>query len=589
MFLITTADQRFWPSGGPVLFLGEWCKLYDQKHIYERLESETLAYHWDDRARLYADYRYLGGVYEKYLDTLVSKLNDLHRVNHSQRFWRIVVGPWLRYFIEIFYDRYLSVCAAADRQCVTDTLIADTSRLAPPLDFPEFNKWFASDFYNHTLYSWLIERTQRLPYHKILAESESADAGSYTSVGRDIIAGLISGVARVMPAERTQISLLTTQLSAVDLLRLNIALRQFPWLAAPPIRVKQRPAASPSSRRRLLLEDGNTPFEKLLDAAIAEYVPLAYVEAFEDLRKRAHKAYPRKSNVIVTSAAETFDEAFKIWTASQVDKGATVTMSQHGGSFGACLWMSTEDHQIRISNRFYSWGWRDETTPSIKPMPGFKLIGIEKRIRYSNSGRILWALASCPRYSFRMMSIPVAGQFLSYLEEQFRLASALPPQVRVRITVRLYPEKYGWSEGLRWRERFPDIEIDDGTRNMEGQLSRSSLFIGTYNATTFLETLAADFPTIMFWDPRYWELRPNAQPYYDRLQKVGIFHTSPESAASKINEVYKDPLKWWSLPAVQEVRHEFCERFARTNNEWIREWKLELSGLNQSSSRSAGA
>ena len=90
MFLITTADQRFWPSGGPVLFLGEWCKLYDQKHIYERLESETLAYHWDDRARLYADYRYLGGVYEKYLDTLVSKLNDLHRVNHSQRFWREV-------------------------------------------------------------------------------------------------------------------------------------------------------------------------------------------------------------------------------------------------------------------------------------------------------------------------------------------------------------------------------------------------------------------------------------------------------------------------------------------------------------------
>jgi putative transferase (TIGR04331 family) len=582
MFLITTANQQFWPNRGPVLFLGEWCKLYSQKHVYERLESQTLAYHWDDRARLYSDYQYLGGVYEKYLDALVSKLNDVHRVSHSHHFWRIVIGPWLRYFIEIFYDRYLSIRAAADRGCVSDTLIADTSRIAPPLDFPEFNNLFASDSYNHKLYSWLIERTQCLPFHKISTQPEPADLESYKSSNRDVVAGLISRVARFMPAAWTRISLLTTQLPAVELLRLNKALRQFPRPAAPPIRVRQRRAPNPSLRHELLLESGNTSFEKLLDVAIAEHIPFAHVEEFEDLRVRAHKAYPQWSKVIVTSAAETFDEAFKIWTASQVDEGSAFAMSQHGGSFGACLWMSTEDHQIAISKRFYTWGWPDDTNPSVKPMPAFKLVGIEKRIRWSNSGRILWALASCPRYSFRMMSIPVAGQLLSYLEEQFRLASALPPQVRDRITVRLYPERYGWEEGLRWRERFPDIEIDDGSKNMEKLLSRSSLLISTYNATTFLETLSADFPTIIFWNPLYWELRPDAQRYYDVLQNVGIFHTSPESAASQINEVYKDTQKWWKRPAVQEARLQFCERFARTRKDWLREWSSELTGLNRS-------
>jgi putative transferase (TIGR04331 family) len=578
MFLITTADRRFWPGDGPVLFLGEWCKLYGQKHVYEKMESETLAYHWDDRSRLYSDYRYLGGVYEKYLDALFPKLNAVHRVNHSQRFWRIVVGPWLRYFVEILYDRYLSISAAADRGCVSDTLIADTSNISPPLDFPEFNNRFAADSYNHRLYSWLIERTQCLPFHKTSGQPEIPGTASHKSSGRDMIAGLISCVGRVMPPKLTQISLLTTQLPTADLLRLNKALRQFPWPAAPPIRVQRRPPPNPSLRRGLLLQSGNTPFEKLLDLAIAEHMPFAHVEAFADLRRRALKSYPRRSKVIVTSAAETFDEAFKIWAASQVDKGATFTMSQHGGSFGACLWMSTEGHQIKISNRFYSWGWSDETVPSIRAMPALKLVGIQKRIRCSNSGRILWALASCPRYSFRMMSIPVAGQLLSYIEEQFRLAGALPPPVRDRITVRLYPESYGWDEGLRWRERFPDIEIDDGSANMDKQLSRSSLFISTYNATTYLETLAADFPTVIFWDPRYWELRSNAQPYYDLLQTAGIFHTSPESAALKISEVYEDPLAWWRQPAVQEARLEFCERFARTNKDWLAEWKSELSG-----------
>ena len=31
------------------------------------MNSETLPYHWDDRSRLYSDYRYLEGVYEKAL------------------------------------------------------------------------------------------------------------------------------------------------------------------------------------------------------------------------------------------------------------------------------------------------------------------------------------------------------------------------------------------------------------------------------------------------------------------------------------------------------------------------------------------
>src|SRR5437660_7318925 len=128
MFLITTADQRFWRTTERVLFLGEWCKLYDQKHVYERLTSETLPYHWDDRDRLFSDYQYLGAVYERYLEALAPKFNALHRIDQSTRFWRIVVGPWLRYFIEILYDRYLSISAAADRRCVSDTLISDPTQ-----------------------------------------------------------------------------------------------------------------------------------------------------------------------------------------------------------------------------------------------------------------------------------------------------------------------------------------------------------------------------------------------------------------------------------------------------------------------------
>ena len=63
MFLITTADKRFWKTGEPVLFLGEWCKLFPERHIWEKLDYEVLPYHWDDRKRLYEDYLSLNDVY----------------------------------------------------------------------------------------------------------------------------------------------------------------------------------------------------------------------------------------------------------------------------------------------------------------------------------------------------------------------------------------------------------------------------------------------------------------------------------------------------------------------------------------------
>src|SRR5437870_13207002 len=105
MFLITTADQQFWRTNDRVLFLGEWCKLYSQRHVWLAMDSETLPYHWNDRTRLLSDHSYLTAVYEKYLEELAPKLNKIHGISQSARFWRIVVGPWLQYFIVIFYDR----------------------------------------------------------------------------------------------------------------------------------------------------------------------------------------------------------------------------------------------------------------------------------------------------------------------------------------------------------------------------------------------------------------------------------------------------------------------------------------------------
>ena len=106
--LITTAIEETWPKDKdkPVLFLGEWCKLYHRKSLWKDMNAKTAPYHWDDRKKLIGDYRLLQTTHEKFLIQLSGILNKLHNTNHSERYWRILIGPWLGWFVQIVFDRW---------------------------------------------------------------------------------------------------------------------------------------------------------------------------------------------------------------------------------------------------------------------------------------------------------------------------------------------------------------------------------------------------------------------------------------------------------------------------------------------------
>jgi putative transferase (TIGR04331 family) len=70
-----------------------------------------------------------------------------------------------------------------------------------------------------------------------------------------------------------------------------------------------------------------------------------------------------------------------------------------------------------------------------------------------------------------------------------------------------------------------------------------------------------DVPTVVFWNPRHWELRDSAIPYFSDLARVGIFHDTPESAARHVAAVWDDVDAWWLSAAVRDVRERFMRRY----------------------------
>ena len=84
-----------------------------------------------------------------------------------------------------------------------------------------------------------------------------------------------------------------------------------------------------------------------------------------------------------------------------------------------------------------------------------------------------------------------------------------------------------------------------------------------------METLPNNIPSIIFWDPNYWELKLSANHYFKKLKEVGIFHNTPLSAAQQLNKIQGDISNWWQKDAVQDARKEFCKNFAHFEKDYV--------------------
>ncbi len=592
MLLVTTADERTWKTNEKILFLGEWCKRYTRRHVWSTLQHETLPYHWDDRTKLYRDFLYLREVYERYLAALTQSLNTLHGCNHSTRYWRILIGPWLRYFIEILYDRFLSIEKAVEGRNVNLTWIMESDPWAwVPADFWAFQRFFISDQWNHFIYKEIIKEFRQIKYQVIQEPNtplnlrvDDFDAifnsteSKKTSCSKRIAAALTDWYSHNIPSKFNRIVFISTYWSSLDKAAIQLALGQLPYLESEAIKYPN-PVIQPKKREYLKLSLATDLFEIILEKLICKQIPAAYTEGYEEFQNKALSHFPKRVKAIFTANAYNSDDGFKIWAAGQVEKKMKLLIAQHGGNYGTALWSQTEEHQIAISDRFYSWGWEKKDDKRIKRMPALKLFRLKTEIKPDPTGKILWIQMAIPRYSYWMYSIPVSSQFLNYFNEQVSFAKKLSSPARELLRLRLYHLSYGWDIIERFTDNGLGEYIDTANPTFISALNTSRLSISTYNATTYLETFAANYPTLLFWNPEHWELRQTAQPYFEGLIKAGILHYTPESAATKVNEIYADPISWWNQPEVQAAKDKFCNEFAFTSDNWLREWKTELSSL----------
>jgi putative transferase (TIGR04331 family) len=585
--LITTALEDSWVFDAPVLFLGEWCKMYGRQHVWKNMDAKVVSFHWNDRIKLEDDYEYLCGLYERVLRRLANQLNEIHGVDHSLRYWRILIGPWLAYFIHILFDRWESIQRAVSSYSVTETTILTGQKESKTPDSMEhfFSELMVSHEWNHAIYAFIIEKfTAVRCVNKINSRSpDSAPEGNSgrkeVSLKRKIFTVYSEFAARF--SKNDKLFLIATYLSAFDELKLHLRFQQAPhlWATIPPV------ACAVDRKKRNWVCDlpEQSAFEKCLAALIPMQIPATYLEGYKRLIDQTQNLpWPQSPRLIFTSNVLWHDTISMAYSASQIEKGAKLLYGQHGG-FGLLKFQWAEKHEREIADRYLTWGWSDEGSANIVPVGILKSINKYKKSEGAEKNRLLLVRGLWPPYTFRLDSGVGLPQLLADIDRCIKFAGFLPESIRNNsLIVRLYPLSNAFSsmerkvdrssedyycEDIRWRNSMPEVQLNDGSDPIEKLVVLSRLVIYTYNGGTgYLEFMAANVPVIAFWDMKASPVRDSAVSFFDDLKRVGIFHETSESAAAHVNKIWDDVEGWWRSTEVVEVLRRFKANYCHQPN-----------------------
>lgn len=109
-YLATTAASEVWDLDGKLLLLGPWCLAGRNRRLLEGKDYTMVESPWRPFGpKIKEAASYCHSIYEESLPEIARALNNLHSVSYPERYWRILVGPWLLHFISVFYERYVRI------------------------------------------------------------------------------------------------------------------------------------------------------------------------------------------------------------------------------------------------------------------------------------------------------------------------------------------------------------------------------------------------------------------------------------------------------------------------------------------------
>ncbi len=578
---LTTIDD-FYTDKEDTIFLGEWC--FDSLENTKNFKINN--YHYKNLEEVFNNTKYCYKVFTKIVPIISPVMNQIHNKEYDTRYWEILLGPWLWFFICVTYDRYLSLSYISKKYEKLEVIISDKN-----YTFDYFIDQYSliqDDFVNYLIFSQIIKEInfnfkvrskdgsiyvnkidQNVSLKGIIQNTKKQNINIDIKYLLKFPFRLLNSFKKFMGTRQNKFININMPLGGMVSKNLYKELNQYYYYENLIIELPFKKNISDTNLRDMIIPELNSegPFLSLLGRILFKNIPKEYLENYHFNQTNIQKYLNIKipSIIGVRHSGELRSE-LRFLISEYSRRGSKIISCQEGGGKGArkiCL--MDEKIDAKLSDCYLTWGY-DSEIANTKKFYFTKLFWL-KKYNYNKHGNIVILGASCRKFFFSYYS----GQLPSYNKKLLSLNSGLIKNINKENFNKLvyrFHHQMGYKEIEFFKKKFPALMIStrEQTSHFYDLFFKSSLMIITTDFTTIKQSFVCNHPTILFWDKEYFEVRDSGIKYYELLHDSGILYYDSKKCAIKINQISDDPMKWWMSDEVQRAKDNYLENYGRISD-----------------------
>lgn len=575
--LVTSSEEKCWDKNAALLFLDEGCLKFNQREQLQDIAYEVFHAEINTPDGYRNSRNYVDDLYIRLRDSLGSTLNHYHQVNYDQKSYNILFGWWLIQYIACLYYKYATILEIVKKYQIFSVGVKYDV-------YPFFNEGcdyinevVSSDIYNTYISTRIMEWLQleivsynSYKYKKETVQKDSKKQEDYLEILIEKISKRNKKILYCNPIIFSSKDMINTIIFSGACYKhepshyINYA--DYPY--------------NNQLRNELAVNlECRNEFEKMICSFIMKDIPIAYLEAFDTLKKNSIKYFGLDKTHFYSKDAWYNDEFAKAYMSYARKRGMKICGIQHGGTQISCG--LSKEFDYLSTNLYYTWG-RDQTRMggNILSAPSPKLsydIEVFHNIKQKSNKEIVYVTTCEPRYFYRYDSLHRVV-LNKYIDNLVKFCKGITKE-NVACRVRLYQDDYGWFIKERICSEGVNIKFEDWRCSFLESMASCKLYICSILNTTWLEAYVIGIPILLIQDKYYDDYLPDIQKDIDRLRADGICFTSVDEAVRKIAEIDSDIDAWWNGER-KESFGRFAQKYSIHSSNWVSYWNHILKENN---------
>jgi len=567
--LIIFPDNRFIEKEDNNIFIDKYC--FDNYLEANNFEKEVFQHDLNDRENRINSFNHCDQIFNEVILKIKESLNKLHHNDYDVKYYEILLGAWLRKFIQQFYFKYNLIKKIFLQKKINKVKIFDHHNYNFYTSETHTIQAATNDFiWSANIYSYIIENLsdKHLQIKKIKSHQYFFNDIKYldNKIAKiTILHRFLIFLSNSIP-NFAKLFIYNFGISALMEKNLEIKFLQIPRFYQTKFFFNYS-TFDKNLRKEILIkfvksDVKNNKIINLIIGLLKKSLPLFIIEDYKNIKNQVlKKNFPKKPKYILTSFAFESNEIFKFYLASQKykNKNLKYIVNQHGNSYITKI-DNNFVNEYKTCDKFISWGnKKNNDINKIINFYNFKILN-KKFLQKNNvnKNKFLVILRS---------SGYKALPYDRYLEGDNQLNFTLdflinlPKEIKSNVIIRAHTSSKNKLE--KYQTILNQFSVDYGTKNYFETLNEARMVYFSYDSTGFLELLGLNKPAISAWPNLYQHLNYSSQHDYEMLKNAKILFDDKNQLLEHIINIWANPEEWWGRNSTQTAIKNFNDLYSR--------------------------